>query len=91
MLLLFPAGSQLSRLLRLEHFRLPGENRLEELVKAIGTAQAVRPAQPSGENRKERQDDQRYSHRLRRFVDVVLDFMAHARSAENVRTISRPM
>ncbi len=39
----------------------------------------MRPAQPSRSNRTDREDHERHGHRLRRFVHVVLDLVAHAR------------
>ena len=64
-----------------EDGRFPREDRFEEFSKAIAAAQAMRPSEPARENRAERQNHQRDRHGLRRFVDVMLDFVAHAGTA----------
>src|SRR5262249_46964149 len=81
--LLFPFSSrQLTGFaFLLKDTSLLGKDGFQKFGKAVMPTQAVRPAQSPREYRKEGQHHQRSSHRLRRFMDVVLDFVAHARVA----------
>ena len=83
MLFFLLSGSQLRRFAFFDqHMRLAAcKDRIEEVREAIGAAETVRPAEESGEERHCSQNHERHGHRLGRLVDVVLDFMAHARLA----------
>ncbi len=51
-------------------------------LETIAAAQRLRPADPSADDREDREQHQRNRHRARRFVDVVLHVVRHARLAE---------
>src|SRR5579863_2578271 len=79
MLLFLFSGGDLSRLAFLgKHVSFTArENWIEVSGEAVRTAKAVWPSQKSRKERHHGQHDQSHRHRRRRFVDVMLNLVAH--------------
>src|ERR1035438_666365 len=64
----------------LKHTSFTGEDRFKKFRESVGTPEAMRPAQPSGDDGAQRERNQRRGHRYGRFVDMVLHVVTHARA-----------